>query len=376
MQEPRESLITEIQQLPREPGVYLFKDKEDQVIYVGKALNLRQRVSSYFQKHSRHSPRLRALVARVASFSCLITDSEEEAFLLESNLIKKYAPRYNVRFKDDKAYPYLCLTLGEDFPRLELVRRVENRAYRYFGPYSNAKAVRDTKRLIAKLFLLRSCRQQLQEGEAKERPCLNYQIKRCLAPCLGHVTSQEYAGIVEQVSLFLEGRQTDLLQKVEKEMAAAAEALEFEKAAMLRDQYFSLQKLMERQKAVATDLRDRDIIALVPFKKAFAVGLFRVRGGKLLGAEHFLPRGTKGAEAEEVMKEFLRHYYENAFYIPRELLLSHLPAEEKLLLEWLHHKRGSRGKIRLKVPLRGEKKALLELVKKNTVLQMQPKTVY
>ncbi len=363
-------LAAKVQQLPHSPGVYLFKDEQGKVIYVGKARDLRQRVRSYFQKPALHSPRLIALVENISTFTYIVTDSEGEAFVLESNLIKEYSPRYNVQFKDDKHYPYLRLNMEEPFPWLEVARRIEGKGYRYFGPYSNAGAMRDTMKLIKKLFPLRSCRQQLKEGEAKGRPCLNYQIKRCLAPCRGSLPEHEYALVLEQVILFLEGRQSYLLKKMEKDMAAAAKALEFEKAARLRDRYYSLQRLMERQKAVTADLKDRDVIALVELPGGFSVGLFRVRRGKLLGAENFVPRGTEGAEAGEIMKEFLRHYYDTAASIPGELLLSHMPAEKELLEKWLQEKRENK-KVRMRVPVRGEKKALLELVKKNTLLYAQ-----
>ena len=362
--------VSQIQKLPHSPGVYLFKDEAGTVIYVGKALDLCRRVRSYFQKPELHPPRVRALVEKIAALSYVLTDSESEAFVLESNLIKEYSPRYNVQFKDDKHYPYLRLNMSEPFPRLEVARRIEGKGYRYFGPYSSAGAMRETLRLIKKLFPLRSCRRQLTEGEARGRPCLNYQIKRCLGPCRGDITAREYGAVLDQVILFLEGRQSYLLKKIEKDMAAAAKVLEFEKAARLRDQYYSLQKVMERQKAVATDLKDRDVIALVETPKGFFIGLFRVRRGKLLGAETFVPRGTEGADSGEVMKEFLRHYYDTAAVVPGELLLSHMPAEKEFLEKWLQQKRGNK-KIRLKVPLRGEKKALLELVKKNTLFQVQ-----
>lgn len=362
--------VSRIQKLPHSPGVYLFKDEAGTVIYVGKALDLCRRVRSYFQKPELHPPRVRALVEKIAALSYVLTDSESEAFVLESNLIKEYSPRYNVQFKDDKHYPYLRLNMSEPFPRLEVARRIEGKDYRYFGPYSSAGAMRETLRLIKKLFPLRSCRRQLTEGVARGRPCLNYQIKRCLGPCRGDITAREYGQVLDQVILFLEGRQSYLLKKIEKDMAAAAKALEFEKAARLRDRYYSLQKVMERQKAVATDLKDRDVIALVETPKGFSIGLFRVRRGKLLGAETFVPRGTEGADSGEVMKEFLRHYYDTAAVVPGELLLSHMPAEKEFLEKWLQQKRGNK-KIRLKVPLRGEKKALLELVKKNTLFQAQ-----
>jgi excinuclease ABC subunit C len=355
-----------VARLPRSPGVYLFRDKEDKVIYVGKAIDLRQRVRSYFQNPASLSPRVRSMAEKIADLSYIITDSEEEAFILESNLIKEYAPHYNVQFKDDKRYPYLCLTMEEPFPRLVVARRPEKKKAKYFGPYSNVGAVRDTMRLIKKIFPLRSCKQPLQEGIAKGRPCLNWQIKRCLAPCRGSLSSKEYLAVVEQVSLFLEGRQQALLKKVEREMGAAAEALDFEKAARLRDQLFSLQKLMERQKVVTGDLRDRDIIALVSRPWGFSAGLFKVRGGKLLGVENFSSRRTQDVEPEVVMKEFIRHFYSGASFIPGELLLSHLPAECGFLEAWLRKEKGG-GRVAIKVPQRGEKKALLELLKKNTL---------
>ena len=372
MEHAQESLFVKLKQLPRSTGVYLFLNSRGEIIYVGKALNLYQRVRSYFQKPSAlASSRLRFLVENITDLTYIITDSEEEAFILESNLIKEHAPRYNLHFRDDKQYPYLCLTVGEPFPRLEVSRSLENRDSRYFGPYSNASAVRQTMRIIKKIFPLRGCRQPLQEGERRGRPCLNYQIKRCLAPCSGKVTEAEYGAVVEQIALFLEGRQKDLLKRLDKEMFVAAEALEFEKAARLRDQYYSLQKMMERQKVVAADMRDRDVIALVEAGEGYTVGVFRVRDGKLLGAENFSLR-SQGEELEEqeILKEFLRHYYEKSAFIPGELLLSHPPAEEELLAEWFKNKKG-RGGIKFKVPQRGEKKALLEMVKKNAYLFKQ-----
>ncbi|MGI5823236.1 MAG: excinuclease ABC subunit UvrC [Dethiobacteria bacterium] len=373
----REPVAAKAAALPQEPGVYLFKDQNDEIIYVGKALSLRQRVRSYFQKSTAPSPRfssrLQVLVAKIAGLDFIVTDTEEEAFILECNLIKAHAPRYNIQFKDDKHYPYLRLNLQEPFPRLEVTRKVEGKGFKYFGPFSQAGAVKETVRLIKKLFPLRSCRRPLQEGVVQGRPCLNYQIKRCLAPCQGKVTAKEYALLVEQVILFLEGRQDRLLKKLEKEMQAAAADLQFEKAARLRNQFFSLQKIMEQQKAVTTDQQDRDIIALVELPRGVSVGLFKVRAGKLLGADVFTPITTAAVEdAGEIMKEFLRHYYERAAFIPGELLVSHLPAEAELLSGWLQKKRNNK-KVKMRVPQRGEKKALLELLKKNVLLQAEEK---
>ncbi len=366
MEQSREALLEKVQQLPRVPGVYLFKDKAGRVIYVGKALDLRQRVRSYFQKPAHHSYRLKALVDNIAAFSSIVTDSEGEAFILESNLIKEYSPRYNVQFKDDKGYPFLRISTTEPYPRLEVARKVDEQGYRYFGPYSKAGAMRETMRLIKKLFPLRNCRQPLKEYEARGRPCLNFQIKRCLGPCRGTVSREEYAGVLEQVILFLEGRQSYLLKDMEQKMHQAAEALEFEKAARFRDQYYSLLNVMERQKVVSGDMEDRDVVALVRSGGANTVGFFRVRGGKLVGAEYFSPRGAEDAGPGEIMKAFLQHYYDRASFVPAEVLLSHTPEEERLLADWLREKRGRRAMI--KVPRRGEKKALLEMVRKNTQL--------
>ncbi len=366
MEQSREVLAGRVQQLPRAPGVYLLKDRTGRVIYVGKALDLRQRVRSYFQKPGHHSYRLRALVEQIASFSYIVTDSEGEAFILESNLIKAYAPRYNVQFKDDKGYPFLRISTTDPYPRLEVARKAGEEGHRYFGPYSRAGAMRETVKLIKKLFPLRSCRQPLQEGLSRGRPCLNFQIKRCLGPCRGSISKEEYAAFLEQVVLFLEGRQESLLKDLERNMQKAAEALEFEKAARFRDQVYALQNVMERQKVVASDQKDRDVMALVAHQPVYYLGLFRVRGGKLVGAEHFSPLGAENTDPAEVMKAFLQHYYDKASFIPGELLLSCLPEEAELLTGWLAEKRGKN--VRLKVPRRGEKKDLLEMVRRNTEL--------
>ncbi len=369
-QDRRERLAAQTLELPRQPGVYLFKDQKGEIIYVGKALDLRQRVRSYFLKNASSLPRLKMLVEKITSLEFIVTDNEEEAFMLESNLIKAHVPRYNVRFKDDKHYPYLRLSMQEPFPRLEVARRVEGQGYRYFGPYSKAGAVKETVRLIKKLFPLRSCRQPLQAGEARGRPCLNYQIKRCLAPCRGDLPPREYMAVVEQVALFLEGRMSPLLKKLEKEMQLAARDLKFEKAARLRDQLLALRQIGEQQKAVTTDRRDRDIIALVELPGGFSLGIFKVRAGKLLGADYFKPVAAAGEDTAVIMKEFLRHYYEQAAFVPGEVLVSHWPSEKELLAGWLKSKRDNK-KIQIRVPQRGEKKALLELLKKNVLLQVE-----
>ena len=357
---------TKIALLPRSPGVYLFRDGEGTVLYVGKAADLRQRVRSYFQDPASLQPRTRVMMEKSEDFSYILTDSEEEAFILESNLIKEHSPRYNVRLKDDKHYPYLRLTMEEAYPRLVVTRRFENQTSRYFGPYGSVGAMRETIRIIKNIFPLRSCKQPLQEGEKKGRPCLNFQIKRCLAPCTGELSAAEYLAVAEQAALFLEGRQQALLKKIEREMLNASQALDFEKASRMRDQFFSLQKVMERQKAVANDTQDRDVITLASGAGASGVGagIFKVRGGKLLSVENFTLKETENLDLEVVMKEFIRRFYSEASFIPGEFLLSHMPAEREFLETWLSKKRGG-GRILFKVPRRGEKKALLDLLHKN-----------
>jgi len=363
-------LQSQLGSLPTGPGVYLFRDSGGTVIYVGKAQDLRQRVRSYFQQGAADSPRLQSLRRKIHSLSSILTDTEAEAFILESNLIKEHAPRFNVQFKDDKHYPYLCLTMGEDFPRLTVVRRPAAKDCRYFGPYSSVGSMRQTLRLIKKIFPLRSCRQPLRAGEGRGRPCLNFQIKRCLAPCRGMPPSPDYAAVVQQVCLFLDGRQRTLLRKIAGEMKEASASLQFEKAARLRDQYLSLEKMIAGQKVVSADGRDQDAIALVHADRSQVVGLFRVRGGKLLEADYFSPAAEMSAQEGEIIKEFLRHYYGRASYIPAELLLSPLPAERELLVQWLQRQNGGKT-VKLHQPRRGRKKALLELVKKNALTHLQ-----
>ncbi|NLC11731.1 MAG: excinuclease ABC subunit UvrC [Firmicutes bacterium] len=352
--------------LPRLPGVYLFKDKQEQVIYVGKAVNLRSRVRSYFTT-THHNARLRALVERIEDLDFMVTDSELEAFILEANLIKEYRPRFNVSFKDDKQYPYLRLTLEEAFPRLVVARKPDCKGSRYFGPYSSAGAMRETLRLLKKLFPLRHCRQPLKEGQPKGRPCLNYQIKRCLGPCRGDVSREEYMKMVKDLILFLEGKGEKLLKELEKEMKEAASRLDYERAARLRDRYRSVALVLERQKVVSVDGGDRDIIALTEVQGEPRTALFRVRAGKLTEQDYFTLTNTEGLSEEEMMAAFLRHYYSHQPFIPSEILLSHRVAEEELVAAWLKKMKGK--KVKIHVPRRGEKKELVRLAAQNAQLR-------
>lgn len=355
-------------QLPRRPGVYLLKDGEGGILYVGKAVDLRQRVRSYFQQSQKLAPKVRALVEKVVELDYTVTDTEVEALILESNLIKEYRPRYNIDLKDDKHYPYLRITVQEDFPRIHVARRVEKDGARYFGPFPHAGGVKETIRLIRKLFLLRHCRGPVNKKTA-QRACLNRHIRRCLAPCAGEVSAEEYNKLVSEVLLFLEGKQDRLLRELEAGMEAAAEKLEFEKAARLRDQYRAVEEIIKKQKIAVTAGGDRDIVALAVGDDLGCAQLFSVRGGKVTGREHYLLTNPTGEEEAEMLATFLRRYYSHAGIVPPEILLSgHVP-ESELLAEWLRHLRA--GRVSLSVPKRGPKKELVRLAMDNARLFLE-----
>lgn len=369
MSEKEHALLKEkLKLLPQRPGVYLMKDRRGKILYVGKAVNLRQRVRSYFQSQEKLLPKVRALVGKIFDFDYTVTDTEVEALILESNLIKEYRPRYNIDLKDDKNYPYLCVTLQDEFPRIYVARRVQKDGARYFGPYPNAGAVRETIRLIQRLFPLRRCRGAINVGKNK-RPCLNYHIKRCLAPCAGKVSAEEYRKIVDEVVLFLEGKQEKLLQDLAAQMEEAAGNLEFEKAARLRDQYRAIEAISQKQKIVVTSGGDRDIIALAAREEIGCAQLFVVRGGKLTGQEHFLLTNPTDEGTPELLNAFLRRYYSHAGEIPPEILLSEEIPDQDLVAVWLKQKRGR--KVDLRVPKRGPKKELVRLALDNAKLFLE-----
>ncbi|HHX73402.1 MAG TPA: excinuclease ABC subunit UvrC [Firmicutes bacterium] len=358
-------LEAKLRQLPARPGVYLMKDNRGKILYVGKAINLRQRVRSYFQNPEKLAPKVKALAEKIADLDYTVTDTEIEALILESNLIKEYRPRYNIDLKDDKHYPYLRVTVQEEFPRIHVARRVQKDGARYFGPYPNAGAVRETVRLLQRLFPLRSCRGPLAPNKQK-RPCLNNHINRCLAPCAGKVAPEEYREVVEEVLLFLEGKQDKLLADLAARMEAAAEKMEFEKAARLRDQYRAVEAVAEKQKIVVTTGGERDIIALAAGAELGCAQLFVIRGGKLTGREHFLLTNPTGESAAELLKAFLHRYYSHAGEIPPEIVLSEEVPEKDLVTEWLKQRRGAG--VKLLVPKRGPKKDLLRLALDNARL--------
>lgn len=354
--------------LPKQPGCYLFKDASGAVLYVGKAVNLRQRVRSYFQKSAQHTPKVARMVRRIADLEWIVTDSELEALILECNLIKRHRPPYNVLMRDDKSYPYLCLTMGEKFPRLLVTRRVRKDGSRYFGPFANSNAVWSTHRLLHRTFPLIPCG-KVWSGEAVQRPCLYYHMGRCLAPCAGLADANAYRQVVEQVVLFLEGKGDTLIRQLEAQMMEAAENLEFERAAKIRDQIRALQEVLQRQKMVNPEGTDEDVIALVKDERGACVQMFFIRGGKLMGQRHFFV--SEGAEEQPgaIIGEFLKQYYQEAPEVPERILLPYEVEEARLISQWLRQRKGSTVEIR--VPHRGEEARLVELAAHNAELALQ-----
>lgn len=359
-------LAEKLKLLPDSPGVYIMKNQGGDIIYVGKAISLKNRVRSYFQSSRNHSPKVISLVRQIVDFDFILTDSEIEALILECNLIKKYRPRYNVRLMDDKTYPYLKMTLDEKYPRLFMTRKVIRDGGRYYGPYTDVGALRGTLELLKRVFPLRTCRQK--SVDKQNRPCLNFHIHRCLAPCTGKVETGQYADLVKSVCLFLEGRQEDLIKSLTAEMAEAAENLEFEKAAALRDQAKALEKVIEKQKIVSVDLVDQDVVAMAREGEISCVVVFFVRAGKLMGREHFILEDTGGMDEKEILTSFVEQFYVQAQYIPRDILLPVAIDEADVIIEWLQRKRGSR--VQVKVPKRGDKAQLIQMAVKNAAEEL------
>ena len=347
--------------LPDKPGVYLMHDVEGKVIYVGKAVVLKNRVRSYFRNLASHTPKVKAMVAKIAEIETIVTSSEVEALILECNLIKKYRPRYNISLKDDKTYPYLKVTMQEDFPRLYMTRRLQRDGAKYYGPYADAGAMHATVKLLRTMFPLRTCRKM-----NPDRPCLNYHIKRCLAPCAGYVSRDEYGKMIKSVCMVLDGRTTELERDLKQRMQEAAENYAFEEAARLRDQLQAVERLNESQKAVTTNGGDMDIIGFAQDMTGNCLQIFFVRKGKLIGRDNFFLQD--GSEApQEVLTAFIKQYYNEATFIPREIVLPQLPeAEEQQLIElWLREK--AERRVELLTPQRGVKRELLQLANDNAL---------
>ncbi len=361
-------LESALARLPDKPGVYLMKDERGDVVYVGKAQSLRNRVRSYWQKGTPTGEihRIRSVIDRVVDVEVTQTDSVSEALLLEANLIKRYRPRFNVRLKDDKSYPYIKVTLADDFPRVERTRKLVNDGSRYFGPYASASSVDESMNLVRRLFPFRTCTIDIHDGaRALQRPCLLYHIKRCQGPCIQAISKEAYRADIAQVELFLEGRQETLVKALGREMTAAAERTEYERAATLRDKMRAIERTMESQKMAAFARTELDLMGLARQDNQAAIQLFVIRDGKLIGRDVFLLEAMREATDDEVLTSFLEQYYARAGSIPREVYLPSSPLDSGVLEAFLAERRG--GPVHLRVPKRGEKRELLALATRNAM---------
>ena len=342
------------------PGVYVMRDAQGAILYVGKARNLKKRLQSYFQKQRPHDPKTTLLLTRVTAFETILTDTEKEALILESNLIKRHRPRFNVVLKDDKRYPSLRLNIGETYPNLTIVRKIQNDGALYFGPYASSGAVRQTIKFINKTFKLCKCR--CETFKKRSRPCLNYQMGLCMGPCFQQVSPEAYSAVVKEVVAFLRGRTPALIRKIKKQMFSAAQKHDYETAATLRDKMFALEQTLEKQISVTSDRKDRDVVGLLLDNALSVVTLLRVRGGFLLGSRSFVFENALGAE-EEQMGAFLRQYYASAAHVPGQIVVSCLPADQRLVEEALQEKRGAR--VFIVTPQRGDKEKLVRMALQN-----------
>jgi len=356
----------ELKKLPKNPGVYIMRDENDTIIYVGKAINLHNRVRSYFRPNIGRGPQIDKMVTLIARFEYIVTDSELEALVLENNLIKEYSPKYNTMLKDDKTYPYIKVTVGEEYPRVLFSREMKKDRSKYFGPYTSAGAVKDTIELLNKLYQLRTCNRNLPRDIGNDRPCLNYHIKQCLAPCQGYVSKEQYAEQVAQALEFLNGKYDTILKDLEKKMYEASENMEFEEAVRYRDLLNSVKQVSQKQKITDSDMEDKDIIALDKDENDAIVQVFFVRGGKLIGREHFHMTHVSGTPKEQILLDFVKQFYAGTPFIPKELMLQKEIEDVEILEKWLSSKRGSRVYIR--VPKKGTKEKLVELAAQNARL--------
>lgn len=353
----------ELRKLPGKPGVYLMHDARDEIIYVGKAVSLKNRVRQYFQSSRNKGLKIEQMVPQIARFEYIVTDSELEALVLECNLIKEYRPKYNTMLKDDKAYPFIQVTVQEDYPRVLFARRMKKDKSRYFGPYTSAGAVKETIDLVRKLYHLRSCSKKLPADQGKERPCLYYHIHQCKAPCQGWIAPEEYRKQIDQALSFLEGNFQEVLRELTAKMEQASEELRFEDAAEYRDLIESVRRIGEHQKITGSSGTDRDVVALAVDRDDAVAQIFFIRDGKLIGRDHFYLRVASGEERSDILQSFLKQFYAGTPFIPKELMLSDEVEEREILEEWLGRKRGQRVYIR--VPKKGTKEKLVELAQHN-----------
>jgi len=358
-----------LKNLPEQPGVYLMKDEGGHVIYVGKAKILRNRVRQYFHNSANHTNKIKRMVALIAEFEYIVTDSELEALILECNLIKKYWPKYNTMLKDDKTYPYIKVTVQEDFPRIMLVREVIKDKARYFGPYVSAYSAKETIDLVRKMYRIRTCLRVLPRDIGKERPCLNYDIKQCDAPCMGYINKEDYRKSIDEVVALLNGNYAPVVKELTDKMLEASENLDFEKAAEFRDYIKALETIMERQKIVKATNEDQDIIAFASNESEALVQVYFVRNGKLIGREHFRMEHIEDQSGSEIMTAFVKQFYSGTPFIPKELILQEHLSEAKIIENWLSDRRGQ--KVHINVPQKGEKNKLIELAAQNAWITLE-----
>ena len=356
----------ELKKLPNSPGVYLMHDDNDTIIYVGKAVNLHNRVRSYFRKIVGRGPQIDRMVEQIARFEYIVTDSELEALVLENNLIKEYSPKYNTMLKDDKTYPYIKVTVGEEYPRIFISREMKKDKSRYFGPYTSAAAVKDTIDLMNKLYQLKTCNRKLPRDIGLERPCLNYHIKQCSAPCQGYISKEEYRARIDQALDFLNGNYKPMLRELEQKMTDASEKMEFEEAAGYRDLYNSVKSVAQKQKITDSDGEDKDIIALALEEHDAVVQVFFVRDGKLIGRDHFYMTHVEDCGSAQILLDFVKQFYAGTPYIPKELMLQEEIADIEILEKWLSARKG--GRVYIRVPKKGAKEKLVELAAQNARL--------
>ncbi len=359
----RQHIEAQLKEVPDKPGVYQMLDETGDVIYVGKAKSLRKRVRSYFRRGN-HRYKTRIMVEHIDDFDYIVTDNEVEAYILEANLIKKYRPKFNIRLKDDKTYPYIKITTNEDFPRIFKTRVVKKDGAEYFGPFADVNAIYKTINVLKDLFSLRTCKREIKDGKPYDRPCLNYHIEKCYGPCIGEISQKEYGKLVKRVIKFLSGRQSEVIDQIEEKMYEASANNNFEKAAEYRDQMQALKEVSRQQKVMSGGGEDQDVLALKRGNdEQSSVQLLLVRNGRLMGQEHFLLQGTEKENAEEIMGSFMQQYYEQAPQVPDEILVNTDFNYQSLLADRLQQRRGK--KVKIKKPRRGQKKRLVEMAERN-----------
>jgi excinuclease ABC subunit C len=351
----------ELGKLPDSPGVYMMKDDMENIIYVGKAKSLKKRVKQYFQS-SGHSLKIGKMISKIESFEYIITDNEIEALILESNLIKKNRPKYNTLLMDDKHYPYIKVTVREDFPRIIKVRKIQKDKNKYFGPYVSTYSVNKTIEALRDIFKIRTCKINIKNGNERKRPCLNYYIKRCDAPCVGNINKEDYRKMIDEALDILDGKEDKIIKILEEKMLKASKELKFELAAEYRDKIESIRNVNEKQKITSTKLVDLDVVGMALGEDKAVVEIFFVRNGKVQGKEDYILQ-YNGEEKQEVIESFIKQFYAGSVYVPREIYLQEEIPDKELIEKWLGDKRG--GKIEIKVPLKGEKNMLLKMVRKN-----------